>query len=408
MFHRILYSFGFLLCALLLSACRNEDGEKAFVSAVEINKLGVKSLSVRALAGGNVLEAGTASQLGAFAIIADGSELNVSDKVVWSSTDSSILSVSNSGLASAGSLDGSANAQATWGSLVATIALSVSTAQLVSIDFDSPPNAVSECSLSSPYAVLGHYTDRSVDITHLVSTWLSSDIALAQISSTGELKAIDAGSVTISATYKAQTANHLLGINDDLSALTISPAGTINIELNATQQFSAEGVDGVGARDVTQVADFISSDTSKISFAGLAGLATAGTATGTASITAECGGEQSNLVLANITQVKAVNGLVLRYQSSANDPVGPLELSDSPIQLQAYLTYNDASELEVTSNDDTQWSVSAVVSGASATVRNNSSDKGEVLFSAVGRTEIKAVYETDDIYQEATIDILVE
>jgi hypothetical protein len=408
MLHRVFYRIGLLLCLLLLSACRNEEGEQAFVSAVEINKLGVKSLSVRVLSGGNVIEAGTSTSLGAFAIVSDGSELDVTDKVVWSSTDAAVIGVTSSGLATAGSLDGSASAKAVWGSLSASALLRVSTAALVSIDFDSPPSTVSECTLSTTYKILGHYADRSVDITHLVSSWLSSDVTLADVSAEGQLKAISAGSVTITANYGSESATHIQGINDDLLSLSISPAGTLNIEVNASQQFSAEGVDGNGARDVTQVATFNSNDTSLVSFAGAAGLATAGSSTGSTSITAECGGEASNTVLASVTQVKSVNGLVIRYQSSANDPAGPFEVRDSPIQLQAFLTYNDSSELEVTNNDDLVWSISSTISGTGATVSNSGGSEGEVRFTAVGRTEIKAVYDTNDEYQESSIDILVE
>jgi len=399
--------FVLLVCAFTISGCRNEDGEKAFVEAVEVNELGVISLRIQQGEQGLTLESGTSSQFTVQATLKDNSQQDVTSQVSWSSADTSILTVSQSGLIQAGSTDGSTIVTVRWGDVVGTETVTVSTAALASLSFDSFPSSISECLADTQLSVLGNYADRTSNVTSLVSTWSSATTSVASINGSGLLQAHDAGTSDITASYSGVSVTETLTVADTLTAVAISPSASFDLQVGKSQAFTATATEGSITRNATNVAAFTSSDTSILAFSGDAGIATAQATSGDVTVTATCGGLTSSVVV-SVVEEATVEGFEIRYDGSSLSPAGPFEVSDSGIQLQAFIVYSDDSELEVTTSDDLTWSAGVAESGTAATIDNSGVDKGEVSFTAIGRTPISAVYDNDTLRVEDEIDILVE
>ena len=399
-----------ILTLFLLASCRNESGEEAFVAAVQVAQKDVQSIQIQTGKQGDVLEASAQSQFLVFATLADQTIEDVTASVSWSTSDANIFTVSKAGLVTAGAIDGTADLAVTWSYLSASLPVSVSTAPLTALGFSGLAASVSECQAGIPFSIQGTYGDgRTSDVTGLVSAWDSSNTSVARISAAGILDTLDAGSVTLEASYGGETASQALSVTDSLTALSLEPSVSVEIETGASRAFVVEATEPTETREVTSIATF------NIASPGLltvddAGLATAGSTPGSTTLSASCGGLSTSDVTVTVVQPKTATELVIRYNNAGTSPAGPFDTSDSPIQLQAILRYNDGSEVDVTDDEYTDWSVRSTVSGTAATVDNDGADKGEVSFSQVGRTEIEAVYDDDvnNVYKEDTIDVLVE
>gem|GEM_PF-4305668 len=396
-----------LVLILVMSACRTEDGEQAFVDAVEIINLGVQSIAIQVDGQGTILEAGTESSLSAFATLEDSSLLDVTNRVSWSSSDSSIVTVNGSGQLSAGTNSGSAVIAANWGDLSASQSISVSTASLISLSYRSFTSSSSQCVPDRQLMVDGVYADRTSNVTELAS-WASSNSSVATVSSSGILATFDDGASTITATYGGQSVNGTITVAADISNLALSstPAANFSLDTSATRSFSAS-VNELGiVRDVTDIASYESSDANVLTFSN--NVASAGSQTGTSDVTVRCGDLATTPITVTVTVPATADDIEIRYNNTDTSPAGPFEVRDSPIQLSAILVFSDGSTLDVTDDADLDWSVNSTVSGTGATVDNGNS-KGEVVFNAVGRTRIGIVFDSDDYpYFEDTIDVLVE
>lgn len=403
------YSLVTFLSLLVLAACRNEDGEKEFVAAVDVAKKGVQSIEIQAGKQGSVLEANANSQFTVLATLADNSQEDVSSSVTWSSSDASILTVSVNGLVSAKGVDGTANVQVSWSYLTDSLPVQVSTAALNGLSFTNLAATLPECKPDTELSVEGSYDDgRTSDVSALVSSWTSSDATVAKVSGVGLLDTLNSGNTILSASYGGQTATQAISVSDSLTALSLEPSSDFSLETGASQSLVVKATDATETRVVTGIADFTVG--SSVITVDANGLATAGDRTGNTTVSAGCGGLTTSAITVSVVQAKTVSELVIRYDNSGTSPAGPFEVADSPIQLRAFLRYSDGSEIDVTDSQFTDWSVRSTISGTGATVDNSGSDMGEVSFNQTGRTEIEVVYDDDDnnVYKEDAIDVLVE
>ena len=404
-------SFLFLLMSIVvITACRNEDGEKAFVAAAEVIDKDVQSIQVMPGTQGAILEANATSQFSVIATLGDSTTEDVSSRVTWASSDSSVLTVNDSGLVTTGSVDGKADLEVSWSYLSASLEIEVSTAALTGLAFLNLPTTLSECQAGTALSVDGSYDDgRTSNVSELITAWTSSDASVAKINSNGVLDTLNSGNVTLEATYGGQVASQALVVSDSLTALSLEPNSDFSLETSASRNLTVSATDPSETRDVSGIASYTDSPTGVLTIDS-SGRVTAGATVGSAVITASCGGLTTSPVTVSVIEPKTVTELVIRYQNSSTSPAGPFDTSDSPIQLSAFLRYSDSTELEVTDSEFTDWAVRSTVDGDAATISNSGSDKGEVSFNLIGRTEIEAIYDDDNnnIYKEDTIDVLVE
>jgi uncharacterized protein YjdB len=118
--------------------------------------------------------------------------------------------------------------------------------------------------------------------------WHGSDSTVATVSSSGQLTALKAGAITITATMGSVSGTIAIVVNaPTLSSITIAPS-SFSIASGQTQQLSAQGVYSDGTtRDITAQATW-TSNTTGVASVSAAGLVT-GVATGTSTITATLG-----------------------------------------------------------------------------------------------------------------------
>lgn len=117
----------------------------------------------------------------------DGTTENITTKVSWSTSDSTVASVGRTGMVTGGS-SGSATIAATSGNISGSTTVSVRLGNLLSIHVN-PTNASINSGSTLQYQALGTVAGgQQYDITDSV-TWTSSNPTVATISSTGKATA---------------------------------------------------------------------------------------------------------------------------------------------------------------------------------------------------------------------------
>jgi uncharacterized protein YjdB len=189
------------------------------------------------------LAKGTTQQLAAIATYSDDTTKDISASAAWSSSDSSIATVSATGDVTANKV-GSATLTAASGGVVGTENVQVNPAVLVSIAV-SPDSASIPLGTTQQFTAAGTYSDASTqDVTASVH-WASSDSTVATVSvaqaTAGLATSTGTGTATISATS---------GTVSDAANFTVTPAVLVSIAitpsapsiaLGQSQQFTATG-----------------------------------------------------------------------------------------------------------------------------------------------------------------------
>ena len=227
---------------------------------------------------------GSSLQYSAIGTFSDGSTQFISPYVTWSSSSTSVATLSTAGVA-AGQSAGVTTITAQAGSVSATASLVVESAALSSIQV-TPHSSTVPVTIDLQFTATGTFANGDTqDLTSAV-TWTSSSSSIATISnaqgSIGLGAGVAPGSTTISAVFASQVGTATLTVtNATLSSIAVTPA-TASISTGASQQFNATGTFSDGSTvGITGQATWSSSDVSvaTITGRGLASSASAGTAT---------------------------------------------------------------------------------------------------------------------------------
>lgn len=241
----------------------------------------------------------TTKQFAAAGAFSDGSFQDLSSTVTWSSSDTSKVTISTNGMATAVSA-GSAIITAALGSTSVTTSLIVSPATLVSLAV-TPSNPSIAAGTTQQFSATGTFSDSTTQNLTTSVTWGSSATSIATVSSSGKANAVAVGPVTITATLGASSAATVLTVTPAvLVTISVTPSNP-GISAGMTQQFSALGTfSDSTTQDLTASATWSSS---AIAIASITqnGLATA-VSVGTATISAVFGGV-TGLQTLNVTPV---------------------------------------------------------------------------------------------------------
>ena len=165
------------------------------------------------------LAKGTTRQFTATGIYSDHSTQDLTKQVTWSTSNTSVASVSNAagsnGLATALAVGTACRLALTLGYVSGTTTLDVTAATLVAIEVNPADTSIAK-GTTRQFVATGIYTDASTqDLTKQV-TWNSSNIAVASISnaagSNGLASALGVGPATISATLGTVSGTTTLGV----------------------------------------------------------------------------------------------------------------------------------------------------------------------------------------------------
>ena len=300
------------------------------------------------------LPVGTTLQFKAIGYFNDETNRDISSQVAWSSSDPTVATVDENGLAKAIST-GTTIIQATSsipptypGGSVGSTTLTVSSASLSSLSI-SPSNPSLPAGVTQQLTAMGTYNDgTSYDLTGQV-TWSSSDASVATINSSGFATAITPGTTTLSIVFGGVSGSTTLTVNSaTLSALIVGPANPAitSIPVGVTGQFIATGTYSDGKSfDITNQVSWSSSDPSigAISNNGLA----IGIAPGATTLTASSGGISGNT---NLTVNSATLSSIVVTPANPSIPVGVAE------QIVAMGTYSDGTSYDLTTQ--VTWSSS--------------------------------------------------
>ncbi len=151
---------------------------------------------------------GDTQQFTATGTFADDSTDDITSDITWTSSDATLVSVSESGLATA-LATGSGTLVASYDILESNEATFTVTPDATLSDISITPidPLINIGTETQQFTATGTYDDASqVDITNLV-TWQSSDLSVATISATGLATALDTGWTDISATLDSVISN---------------------------------------------------------------------------------------------------------------------------------------------------------------------------------------------------------
>ena len=143
------------------------------------------------------LAVGQQQQFTAIGTFSDGSQQNITNSATWTSSATSVATVSSGGLSTAIAA-GNATIQAAEGSVKGTAGLTVTGPTLVSIAV-TPTNPSLAVGQQQQFIATGTYSDGSQQNLTNTATWSSSSTSVATINGTGSATALAAGSTNIQA-----------------------------------------------------------------------------------------------------------------------------------------------------------------------------------------------------------------
>ena len=253
----------------------------------------------------NNLAVGATQNFTAIGTYADGSLMNITSQVTWSSSLPGIITIASGGTAT-GVKSGSANITATLAGITShPIALTVITLASIAVTPSFTANLM--VGATQHFTATGTYSDSSTaDFTSQV-VWSSSNPAAVTITPGGTATAVGGGTANITATFGGLTSQPVAMTVKVLSAIIIEPAASPrNLNVGASQAFTAVGIYSDGSMsDITSQVTWISSNTNiatiLTSSSGTGSNTSAtGVAAGTAIISASLNGITSSSITLNV------------------------------------------------------------------------------------------------------------
>ena len=220
-------------------------------------------------------------------LYSDGSNEDVTQSAVWTSSNSSIATVTLGEVTTSSA--GEVTIKAEWQDFSGSAVLTVTNATLSSLNI-SPSSLNLANGTSGKLTATAIFSDgSSVDVSNQ-TTWSPGDAGVASVDDSGLVTANSVGSTTVTADYGALSKDvAITTTNATLETLTVSPA-TATLANGLTKQFNATATFSDNTtQDVTSSVSWSSSDTTvaDIDVAGLATASTKGTATITASLSSQ-------------------------------------------------------------------------------------------------------------------------
>ena len=365
---------GILLPSLLSLGCGGSGGSGGTTTSTTTTTT-LASIAVNP-ANASIVN-GTNQQFAATGTYSDQSTQDITNRVIWSSSDLGVATISGSqGLATSVS-SGVTNIIATLGSISGSTTLTVTTATLESIAI-TPTNPSIANGTDQPFTATGTYSDNSTqDLTDTV-TWSSFDLGIATISgSQGLATSVNPGSTSITATLGNISGSTTLTVTTaTLESIAVTPINP-SIVNGTDQSFTATGTYSDNSiQDLTDIVTWSSSNLDVATTSGSQGLAT-GENPGTTIITA---------MLENISGSTTLKVTAATLESIAVTPTNPSIVNGTDNQFTATGTYSNNSTQDLT--DTVTWSSSdldvATTSGSQAGLATGANPGAAVITAMLG------------------------
>ncbi|MDC8856113.1 Ig-like domain-containing protein, partial [Shewanella algae] len=239
-------------------------------------------------------------QLTAMATYSDGTSSDITNSVTWAPVDTTIATVTSTGLLSGVEVGSTAVIASKDGIRSNTVNVTVTDAVITAIQVTPSPVNVAKGQTQQLTATATFSDTTSSDITSSV-TWGSVDTAKVTVSSIGLLSAIEEGSTTLTATKDGITSN-TVDVNVSaaiITAIQVTPS-PVNVAKGQTQQLTAMATysDGTSS-DITNSVTWapVDTTTATVTSAGLL----SGVEVGSTALIARKDGVDSNTVNVDVT-----------------------------------------------------------------------------------------------------------
>jgi hypothetical protein len=208
---------------------------------------------------------GTDAYIKAFGYFTDGSLIDLTSKVIWSSSNSSSVSMLSTINGTALSLNnGSALISAALDGLSGLGEITVTDATLQSISISATQTTMPD-GITQTLVATGTYSDMSTKNLSRQVSWQSDDVLKATVSNNvvepGLLRAISPGQVTISASLGS--VSDQINIDVTSAALTSIQINNANSQINVTSSLSLKAIANFSdssTQDVSSQVNWLSSD----------------------------------------------------------------------------------------------------------------------------------------------------
>lgn len=225
-------------------------------------------------------------QFTATATFSDGTTQDVTNVATWSSSSSSVATVTVSGLVTAKNL-GTTNISATFESVNGSSPLTVDASNLTSIEIQVADHIAQ--GTKTVVTAIGHFNNGSTSNLSTIVNWSSSDTTVGQFVSVNQLSGLKPGNVTVTATLGSITQSAPVTItNATIQSITVTPVNQ-TIPIGWHQQFSATGTFSDSSTQDISTSVTWSSDNSAVAKFGAPGSSIGvllGVTTGSANVTA--------------------------------------------------------------------------------------------------------------------------
>jgi len=330
--------------AKITATVTNALGTVSSSATLTVSNATLTSISVTPVSA--TLPLGTVQQFTATGTFSDSSTQNITGTVVWSSSPTSVASITTSGVATAKDL-GNFTVTATSGAINQSVSATVNAADLVSIAI-LPANPAIAQNTTEQFSATGTFNDGSTHNLTTDVTWTSSNTTDAPIGTGGLAKGLaPIPAATITATLGTISGTTTLEVtNATVTSISVSPTGR-TIAPGTELAFTATGTFSDSSTQVLTTESTWTSSNTAVATVGGGGVATA-IGPGTTNISAAFGGKTGSASL-------TVNSVTLK--SIAVAPATAVMAPASTLSYGATGTYSDGSTQNI--SNAVTWSSSA-------------------------------------------------
>jgi type IV pilus assembly protein PilY1 len=295
------------------------------------------------------ISVGQTQQFTAIGTYSDGSTLNITNQVSWSSSSGGIASIGAGGLAT-GVAAGTTTITATLSTISGDTMLTVTpyvppVAPTLTSLVVTPATASIYVGGTQQFTATAYYSDNSSQNVTSSATWISSSPGIATVSAGGLATGGAVGTTTITATYGGAQGSGNLNVNapPTLMSISVTPANAL-INVGSTQQYTATGHYSDNSTRVLTTTSVWSSNTTAVATITAGGGLATGVVAGMATITATYGGVSGSATLT--VQNPPLPPTLLTIS------VAPLDPTIDVMQTQTFIAtghYSDGSTAPLTS-----------------------------------------------------------
>ncbi len=233
------------------------------------------------------IAAGTTQAYTALGTYSDGSVIDISGLVSWTSSATAVATIT--GGVATGVAPGTTTISATYQTITSNAAtLLVINAVPTGVTVSCDPTSIVIGNTSQCTAMAAYSDGSSLNVT-LNATWTTSSAAIASVTQAGLVAGVSAGAATITATFQTFSGSATVNVSAAvLQTIQVTPTNP-SIPLGANQQFVATGLYNDGSTQVITTAVGWTSSAPAVATINAAGLATSVSA-GPTTITASLSG----------------------------------------------------------------------------------------------------------------------